>query len=104
MKTLFLEDAVSSLSLPNVEVIHDRVENVWGNRSGEFDIVTARAVARLDRVWELAEPLLKPQGYLVSLKGPGEAEDDLGPLGIAFEETLVDAWDRAVVIVKVQKS
>lgn len=104
MKTLFLENAVSSLSLQNVEVIHDRVENVWGYRSGEFDIVTARAVARLDRVWELAEPLLKPQGYLVSMKGPGEAEDDLGPLGIAFEETRHDAWGRAVAIVKVQKS
>jgi 16S rRNA (guanine527-N7)-methyltransferase len=104
MKTLFLKDAVASLSLPNVEVIHDRVENVWANRSGVFDIVTARAVARLDHLWELAEPLLKPQGSLISLKGPGEAEDDLGPLGIEFKETLIDAGDRAVAIVSVQKS
>ena len=104
MKTLFLKEAVSSLSLPNVEVIHDRVENVLGDRGGTFDIVTARAVASLGHVWELAVPLLRPQGYLVSLKGPGEAEDDLGPLGIAFEETLLDAWDRVVAIVKIQKS
>ena len=103
MKTLFLKAAVKSLILPNVEVIHDRVENVWEHSSGVFDIVTARAVGRLDHLWELAEPLLKPQGRLVALKGPGEAEEDLGALGVKFTESLLETGDRTLAIVTVQK-
>ncbi len=103
MKTLFLKKAVGSLSLTNVEVLYDRAERVAETRKGTFDIATSRAVAGLDRVWELAEPLLKSQGVLLSLKGPGEAEADLGPLGIEFKEHHIRTDDRTVAIVVVRK-
>lgn len=103
MKTLFLKEVVRSMALSSIEVIHDRAESVALTRSGTFDVVTARAVARLDRVWELAEPLLKPQGSLIALKGPGEAEEDLAGSKVEFTEHIVEADDRTFAVVVVRK-
>ena len=103
MKTLFLKEVVRSMSLSNIEVLHDRAESVALTRSGTFDIVTARAVSRLDRVWELAEPLLKPQGSLIALKGPGEAKEDLTGSKVEFTEHIVEAGDRIFAVVVVTK-
>ena len=103
MKTLFLKEVVRSMSLSSIEVLHARAESVALTRSGTFDVVTARAVARLDRVWELAEPLLKPQGSLIALKGPGEAEKDLAGSKVEFTEHIVEAGDRAFAVVVVRK-
>lgn len=103
MKTLFLKEVARSVEPARLEVLHQRAEQVAESRSGTFDITTSRAVASLDRVWELAEPLLKPQGSLIALKGPGEAQQDLGPVGIHFEEHVIDLSDRAIAIVIVRK-
>ena len=103
MKALFLNEVVRSMSLGQVEVVHDRAESFSAYRGGTFDVATSRAVASLDRVWELAEPLLKPQGALISLKGPGEAEGDLGPLGIEFSEHLIEMEKRTLAVVVVRK-
>ena len=103
MKALFLNEVVRSMSLDQVEVVHDRAES-FATRRGTFDVATSRAVASLDRVWELAEPLLKPQGTLISLKGPGEAEGELGALGIEFSEHLIQMEDRILAVVVVRKA
>ena len=104
MKALFLKEVVRAMVLNSVEVIHDRAENFVAHRRGTFDVVTSRAVASLDYVWQLAEPLLKPQGAMISLKGPGEAEGELGPLGIRFTEYLVEMERRTLAIVVVRKT
>jgi 16S rRNA (guanine527-N7)-methyltransferase len=104
MKALFLNEVVRSMSLDRVEVVRDRAESFSGYRWGTFDVATSRAVASLDRVWELAEPLLKPQGTLISLKGPGEAEGELGSLGIEFSEHLIQMEDRILAVVVVRKA
>lgn len=103
MKALFLNEVVRTMSLDQVEVIHDRAESFSMYRRGTFDVATSRAVSSLDRVWELAEPLLKPQGTMISLKGPGEAEGELGSLGIEFLEHLVELEDRILAVVVVRK-
>src|SRR3989338_2001212 len=64
-KAQFLQSCVDQLHLKNVHVIHDRVEHL----SGQYDRVTARAVAPLEQLWLLAEPLLKPGGTLEAMKG-----------------------------------
>jgi 16S rRNA (guanine527-N7)-methyltransferase len=72
----FLELAVESLGLPNVEIAPVRAEDL--NERG--DVVTARAFAPLIRTWKVASTLLRPGGRLVyfagrSLGDPlGEAE------------------------------
>lgn len=64
-KAKFLQNCVHQLHLKNVHVIHDRVEHL----TGQYDRVTARAVAPLEQLWQWAEPLLKDGGTLEAMKG-----------------------------------
>lgn len=67
----YLERAVEAAGLPNVEVIHSRVEE-W---TCECDLVTARALAALPVVLEYAAPLLVPGGHVVAWKGAVEKDE-----------------------------
>jgi 16S rRNA (guanine527-N7)-methyltransferase len=70
----WLQEVVGELDLENVEVIRARAEEVEG---GEFDVVTARAVAALDKLLRLCVPLLKPGGKVIALKGSKAPEEIL---------------------------
>ena len=70
----WLQEVVGELDLENVEVIRARAEDVEG---GEFDVVTARAVAALDKLLRLCVPLLKPGGKVIALKGSKAPEEIL---------------------------
>jgi 16S rRNA (guanine527-N7)-methyltransferase len=63
----FLTEAIEHLNLKNVEIFHGRAEELAGK--AKFDIVTARAVAPLEKLIKLAMPLLRPRGLLLALKG-----------------------------------
>ena len=63
----FLKETIKVLGLKNTEVFHGRAEALFGKR--KFDFVTARAVAPLKKLVKLSIPLLKPQGFLLALKG-----------------------------------
>ncbi len=76
-KARFLRHAVGRLELVGVEVVEGRVEEV-ARRSGyrgEYDVATARAVARLSVVAEYCVPLLKVGGYVISMKARLETEE-----------------------------
>ncbi|MCW2801142.1 MAG: rRNA ((527)-N(7))-methyltransferase RsmG [Aeromicrobium sp.] len=64
-RTVFLEEAVSALGLDNVRVLRARAEDV----DETFDVVTARAVAPLDRLGRWCLPLVRRGGVLLALKG-----------------------------------
>lgn len=91
-RTVFLQECVELLELPNVEVYRARAEEV----AGEFaaDVVTARAVAPLDRLARWALPLLRPGGELLAVKGERaadelkEAEPVLREFGVRAAEVL----------------
>lgn len=74
----FLKDLISELGLTDVELVHGRAEDVGQNKlyRERFDIVTARAVARMSVLSEYCLPLVRKDGYFVALKGP-KAEDEL---------------------------
>jgi 16S rRNA (guanine527-N7)-methyltransferase len=57
-KTLFLEQVASALALP-VVVHRTRIENFVQNSTIHPDVVTARAVAPLDELLSLAQPLIQ---------------------------------------------
>jgi len=65
-------EVIQELGLTNVEVRRSRAEEVLNLK---FDIVTARAVAALDKLLRLTVPLLKPGGSLIALKGSKAAEE-----------------------------
>lgn len=68
----WLQEVVGELDLENVEVVRARAEEVEG---GQFDVVTARAVAALDKLLKLCVPLLKPGGRVIALKGSKAPEE-----------------------------
>lgn len=77
----FLDEAVELLGLGNAQVRRARAEELAG--SVVADVVTARAVAPLDRLVGWALPLLRPGGRLLALKGE-RAEEELALAGPAL--------------------
>lgn len=73
-RTAWLGEAVRALGLDGVTVHRARAEEVAGWLSAPF--VTARAVARLDKLARWCLPLLVPGGTLVAMKGE-RAEEEL---------------------------
>jgi 16S rRNA (guanine527-N7)-methyltransferase len=65
-----LRHATEQLSLERIEVVDGRVEEVAhaGGYRMTYDVVTARAVARLSVVAEYCVPLLKVGGHVISMK------------------------------------
>ena len=67
----FLTDCVTELGLANVTVLRGRAEDV----TIRTDVVTARAVAPLPRLAELAMGLVRPGGMVLAIKGHTAAEE-----------------------------
>ena len=75
-RVAFLNDVIGRLGL-NAEAVHVRAEEaarlpVYRDR---FDCVTARAVAALPVLLELALPLARPGGRFIAYKGPSLDEE-----------------------------
>lgn len=77
-KVEFLVEAVEALALHNVQALKIRSEDLARETGREaFDLVTARAVAPLDALAELASPLIPRGGHLVAWKGEREPEGEM---------------------------
>ena len=72
-KARFLESVVRELKLPNVEVRAERAEE-WLNRH-RVAMVTARAVAPLNRAASLFAPALRGGARILFYKGPDAATE-----------------------------
>lgn len=72
-RTAWLHDVVSELALTNVEIQRARAEDLHG--SLQADVVTARAVAPLDRLVRWTLPLLRTGGQLLAIKGQTAAAE-----------------------------
>ena len=82
-RVAFLSEAVADLV--NVTVVRGRAEEGHTRRAlGPADVVTARAVAPLDRLAGWCLPLARPGGTLLALKG-SSAESELAGSGLAGE-------------------
>lgn len=74
----FLEALVAKLGLNDVTLIHDRAETFSAKNSPyreKFDIVTARAVARLSVLSELCLPAAKISGEFIAYKASAAPEE-----------------------------
>lgn len=67
-KARFVELVIESLDLRNVEVTHERAEDVAAKQ--RIDVITARAVAPLNRILDLFRKPLKRGVRLILYKGP----------------------------------
>ncbi|MCO4852366.1 16S rRNA (guanine(527)-N(7))-methyltransferase RsmG [Bacillus vallismortis] len=113
----FLEKLSEALGLENTTFCHDRAET-FGQRKDireSYDIVTARAVARLSVLSELCLPLVKKNGLFVALKA-ASAEEELNAgkkaittLGGELEHTYsfklpIEESDRNIMVIRKKKS
>ena len=73
-KINFIHEFVKEKNL-NVETIATRVEDYAKDHREQYMLVTARAVASLRVLIELAVPMLKCGGCLIAMKGPGFDEE-----------------------------
>ena len=93
-RTTFLDEAVAELGLEaQVEVVRGRAEALHGHR--RFAVVTARALAPLDRLLGWAMPLVEPTGVLLAMKGSTASEE------ISAARGVLDAWGCAEPEVRV---
>jgi len=112
----FLDEIIASLELKNISAIHSRAEDIGHNKAyrQQFDVVTSRAVAKLNVLLEYMMPLAKVGGRCVCLKGPNikeeldESKKCIEILGGEIEDveeiTLPDSdIKRTIVIVKCVK-
>lgn len=107
----FLNHLSDALNLQDVSFVHDRAETFGkGDYRESYDIVTARAVARLTVLSELCLPLVKKGGQFIALKSSkGEEELDeakfaINVLGGNVKETFnfelpEDAGERQMIVI-----
>lgn len=94
----FLNHLVEQLKLEDVKCVHGRAEEVGQNATyrGQFDVVTARAVASLNVLSELCLPLVKKGGQFLVLKSQKleeevqQAKTAIATLGAKIEQQATD--------------
>lgn len=108
----FLNQLAEALGLENVSFVHDRAETYGkGIYRESYDIVTARAVARLSVLSELCLPLVKKGGQFIALKSSkgeeelAEAGFGIGVFGGKVQDTISyelpeDAGERQMIIIE----
>ena len=74
-KVSILDGFIEKLELPHVSTYAGRIEDLARERPGEFAVVTARALAKLSVLMELACPLLQQGGRLVCYKARVDDEE-----------------------------
>ena len=81
----FIEHLAEELGLEGVSCVHGRAEDVGQNPAyrGQFDIVTARAVASLNVLAEYCLPLVKIGGQFLALKAQ-KSDQELEEAGAAI--------------------
>ncbi len=112
-KTTFLKNLLDKLSLKG-EVINARIEDLDSHFLNSFDVVTARAVAPLNILIELAIPFVKKDGYFIAMKGSSfgveinEAKRGIMILGCEVEKVIEfelpnQMGSRSLVVIKKNK-
>lgn len=71
-KTIAVQNISEKLNLKNLTVINDRVENLKGE---SYDLITSRAVGKVEDLIKYAYPLLNDSGYIVLYKSKTAAEE-----------------------------
>ena len=112
-KVRFLDIVVEELNLKNVKTIHGRSEELARDEKyrDNFDVCVSRAVASLDTLSEYCLPLVKKDGYFISMKGSkaeeelNQAEDAITILSAKFDKKIdytlkKDDHNRSLIFLK----
>ena len=70
----FLKEVIKKLNLKDIAVIHERGEIYTKTHRNEFDLVTCRAVSKLNIISEICLPAVKINGYFIPMKASIDEE------------------------------
>jgi 16S rRNA (guanine527-N7)-methyltransferase len=112
----FLNHLAKVLELDKIHFVHDRAETFGVNPKyrESYDIVTARAVARMSVLSELCIPLVKVGGYFIAMKAAhaneelAAGEKAITTLGGRLEEKFtftlpLEESERNILVIKKEK-
>ena len=76
-KLRFIEQACAALELANVGAVHARAEDAGRSEAHRerYDIVVARAVAKMPVLMEYTLPLARPDGQVIAMRGTAAYEE-----------------------------
>ena len=97
-KTAILSSMVETLGLENVEVYTGRIEDLAREKPAAFTVVTARALAQLSILMELASPMLQEGGRLVCYKANVSDEELQHALSLQEQLGMKRVSDRTVTL------
>ena len=82
----FLNEVITALGLKDCSTVHSRAKDAGRNKKyrEKYDIVTARAVARLSVLAEYCLPLVKIGGVFLAMKSHSEEEEQDAAKAIAL--------------------
>ena len=83
----FLQELCKQLGLQGVQAVHGRAEEfgIKPEYRAQYDLATARAVARMPVLLEICLPFVKKGGIFIALKGP-ELENEIAESSNALKE------------------
>ena len=73
----FIKDATEELNIKNVQVLHERAEDMGQNKDfrEQYDLCLSRALANLSTLSEYCYPLIKKGGYIYAYKTKGTVNE-----------------------------
>ena len=112
-KIEFLNELIKKLNIKDVITICDRAEEYARKINYKYDLVITRAVAKLNILCELCIPLLKVNGFFISMKANAKEEIEasksaLNMLNSKIDKILefnlpIENSKRAIIIIKKEK-
>ncbi|MFL2767268.1 MAG: 16S rRNA (guanine(527)-N(7))-methyltransferase RsmG [Dehalococcoidia bacterium] len=96
-KTQFLRQLIPLLNLNNIDVINSRIEDLGSQNEHreKYDLIVARAVAKLSTLIEISFPLLKNDGYCIFYKSNIDKDEYRSMLNSIdfFKAKLIDVYE-----------
>jgi 16S rRNA (guanine527-N7)-methyltransferase len=93
-KISFQKQAARLLKLENFNAVHVRAETLAAEYAERFDWVVSRAFSDIPSFVAMALPVLKSDGRIIAMKGPGAteevaaAENELAKMGARVERVV----------------
>ncbi|MCR5328066.1 MAG: 16S rRNA (guanine(527)-N(7))-methyltransferase RsmG [Saccharofermentans sp.] len=91
----FLNEVITALDLKDCSTVHSRAEDAGRNKKHreKYDIVTARAVAKLSVLAEYCLPLVKVGGVFLAMKSHSDEEENEAQKAIALLGGTIEKTD-----------
>ncbi len=109
----FLNILIKELFLTGIETKHERIEDHSIKNRNKYDVVTTRAVAKLNIINELCIPITKIDGFFIAMKGNAveeikEVKRSLNVLNSSVEKIIefelpIENSKRTLILIKKHK-